>query len=110
AAALRALVRRSMPWRGWILGGALGFLVVTAYYATRTDNYGGECYGFRWYIVSMPVLLLMGAPLLSGMRKRWQWIFVGALLGISFYSAWECTNTDWVSSQEWTCRIFGPSI
>jgi hypothetical protein len=109
AGAVRALARKDTPHRGAILAGLLGFLVLTAYYVYRTDNYGGESYGFRWYICAMPVLLLMAAPVISAMRSRWHWLFVGLMMGISFYSAWECTNTGWRSSQEWTCRILGPS-
>ncbi|MBN2308936.1 MAG: hypothetical protein JXR94_08205, partial [Candidatus Hydrogenedentes bacterium] len=88
AGAVRAAFRRSSPWRGAILAGALGFAVLTFYYATSTNNYGGECYGFRWYIATMPVLLLMGAPLVDSLRMRWQWVFLGFMIGISCYSAW----------------------
>ncbi len=109
AALVRALLRRDMPYRGPILVGGLGFLILTLYYLFRTNNYGGEAYGFRWYIVAMPMLLLMGAPLLATVRRRWEWIFVGLLIGVSFYSAWECTQSPWAANGEWTDRFFGPS-
>ena len=106
-ATLRALVRRKMPYRGYVLTGALGFFILTAYYVLRTSNYGGEAYGFRWFMVAMPVLLLMGTPVLATIRARWKWYFVAAMIGISFYSAWECSRTPWRSNQEWPCRFLG---
>ena len=84
--------------------------MLTAYYCLTTNNYGGESYGFRWYIPAMPVLLLMAAPLLDGTRSRWRWGFVLATILVSVYSAFECARTDWQSGQEWTCRILGPSV
>jgi hypothetical protein len=105
---LRAIVKRDTPWRGYVLAGGAAFLILTAYYMTK-NNYGGEAYGFRWYIVAMPVLLLMAAPVLSGLRKRWHWVFIGLMLGISFYSAWECSQAPWAANRQWTCRVLGPS-
>ena len=107
--AVRALVRKGAVHRGPILAGAVGFAVLTAYYALRTNNYGGEAYGFRWYIVAAPVLLLMGAPLVATVRRRWQWVLLGIMIGISFFSAWECTRTGWRANQEWICHLLGPS-
>ncbi|MBI4559513.1 MAG: hypothetical protein HY706_18145, partial [Candidatus Hydrogenedentes bacterium] len=80
-AAVRAIFRPASPLRGHILAGLVSFSILTAYYALNTSNYGGEAYGFRWFICAMPVLLLMGAPVLSGLRRRWQWIFIGLMLG-----------------------------
>jgi len=109
AALVRTALKKQTPWRGYVLAGGLGFAVLTAYYATRTNNYGGEAYGLRWYIVAMPVLLLMAAPLFTGLRARWKWIFLGLMIGISFYSAFECARSPWGANREWTCRILGPS-
>lgn len=108
-AAVRAIVRNDVAHRGYILGGAAGFAILTAYYATRTNNYGGEAYGFRWYIVAMPVLMLMGTPLLAKIRARWKWVFLAALIGISFYSAWECSISPWGSNRQWIVRFLGRS-
>jgi hypothetical protein len=105
-----AMFRKSMPLRGYILAGGAAFLVLTAYYVHKTNNYGGEAYGFRWYIVAMPVLLLMAAPLFAAMKKRWQWMLASVLVGVSFYSAYECASSPWGSNHEWTVRLFyGPS-
>jgi len=110
AGALRALFKRSVPCRGHILVGAVGFAILTAYYCLQTNNYGGEAFGFRWYTAAMPVLLLMGAPVLMAMRVRWKWLFIGLMIGISFYSASQCMKSPWGAHREWTCRLFlGPS-
>lgn len=105
-----AVFRRETPWRAYILGGGAGLAGLTLYYVTATNNYGGESYGFRWYIGAMPVLLLMGAPVLDTLRTRWKWAVVALLLAVSMYSAWECYQTPWGGQQEWTTRlIFGPA-
>lgn len=104
-AALKAWCDKQLPYRIHILYGALAFLVATLYYATSTNNYGGEAYGFRWYIVAMPVLMLMAAPLVAQIRSRWAWLGVALMLGISFYSAWQCSVSPWGSNHEWTVRI-----
>ncbi|NIA15570.1 MAG: hypothetical protein GWP08_16025 [Nitrospiraceae bacterium] len=111
AATARALMKRPpIPYRNHILCGAGAFLILTAYYVLKTNNYAGEAYGFRWYIVTMPVLLLMGAPILATMRVRWKWLFVGLMMGISFYSASQCAKSPWGANREWTCQLFlGPS-
>ncbi len=92
-----------------ILLGALGFLILTTYYCLQTNNYGGVLYGFRWYIPAMPVLMLMGVPVYEKLRARWQWIVVGLMFGISFFSAWEATRGTAYSGQEWPCQFLGPS-
>ena len=104
-----ALRNRETFCRKAILLGALGFAILTAYYVRGTNNYGGEAYGFRWYIVAAPILLWMGAPLFAALRSRWRWIFVAVLVGVSFYSAWECTKWPWSARHEWTCRFLGKS-
>lgn len=110
AAALQALVYKDAPWRKTILAAAGTVLVLTYYYATGDeDNYGGESYGFRWYIIAMPILLLMAGPIFAGLRTRWQWGLVCFSLAISFYSAWECTQNPWRANQEWICRFLGPT-
>jgi len=110
ASTVRSLCWRKPPYRAHILVGALGFIILTAYYLLKTNNYGGEAYGFRWYIVAMPVLLLMGAPILAGLRARWKWLFVCVMMGVSFYSAFECAKSPWGANRAWTSTLFlGPS-
>ncbi len=110
AASMRALVTRRIAYRRMILTGFGCFAILTAYYVLKTNNYGGEAYGFRWYIVAAPVLLLMGAPILSTMRVRWKWLFIGIMIGVSYYSGTQCVKSPWGANREWTCTLFlGPS-
>ena len=107
-----AALKKNMPQRDLILFGGLGFLILTLYYATNGDkNYGGGAYGFRWYIIATPPLLLMAAPLVQLIQRRWVWIAVSVVMGVSFYSALECANIPWgPKNGAWTCRIlFGPA-
>jgi len=85
------------------------FFILVAYYVSSTNNYGGESYGFRWYIASMPVLLLMAVPAVQRMQRRWQWATAGLFLLVSCYSTAESTVVGWQSGMEWTSRIFGPA-
>ena len=107
AGVVHAIRPRSTSWRAAILAGGLAFLLLVYYYVSRTNNYGGESYGFRWFIGAMPVLLLMGAPLLNRLQRSWHWVFLGVLLAVSLYSGWECAQVDWESGREWTSHIFG---
>jgi hypothetical protein len=110
AAALRAVTSPRLPNRGPILLGFCAFGLLTAYYCVTTNNYGGESYGFRWYIPAMPLLLLMAAPMLNETHARWRWAVVIVMFAVSGYSAFEAARTDWQASQEWTCQILGPSV
>ncbi len=107
--ALYALARSELTYRRLVLAGLAGFLLMGLYYGTRTNNYGGECYGFRWFIGAMPVLMLMATPVMPHFKRGWRWAIVALLIGVSFYSAYESTGVGWRASQEWTCRYFGPS-
>jgi len=107
AAVIYAVLSRTAPWRKATLAGGFAFVLLVYYYLTRTNNYGGESYGFRWFIGAMPVLLLMGAPLLNRFQHRWHGVLLAALLAVSLYSGWECAQVDWESGKEWTTRIFG---
>ncbi len=109
AGGIRALYRTNIRCRYGILAGFFSFLVMSVYYLLKTNNYGGEAYGFRWYIPAMPVLLLMGIPVLRSFNKKWHWVFFAFLAALSFYSAWEATKVGWSANQEWTCRFLGKS-
>jgi hypothetical protein len=106
AGALVAIKRKDTAWRGWILGALAAFFMLTVYYLKKTNNYGGEAYGFRWFIGAMPILLLMGAPLIASLRARWKWWFVCFMIAVSFYSAFECAKSPWGANREWTCQLF----
>ncbi len=98
-----ALLKRSA------IAGLVCFLVLVAYYVKSTNNYGGESYGFRWYIASMPVLLLMAVPLAIRINRSWKWALLTVMLLVSCYSTFESARVGWQSGQEWTSRIFGPA-
>ena len=110
AGLVAALVDRQSRQRGPIVAGGVGVAILMLYYTVSTNNYGGAAYGFRWLIAAMPVLVWMGAPLVERARTRKAWILIGLLVGVSFYSAWQCTVTPWGVNQEWTCRFLGPSF
>jgi hypothetical protein len=110
AATLRAFVLSDTRYRGHIIMGAVGFIILTIYYVFKTDNYGGEAYGFRWSIVAMPILLLMGSRTLLTLRARWKWMFISVLIGVSFYSGFECAKSPWGANNSWVSKLFlGPS-
>ncbi len=89
------------------LTGFACFLILVAYYVKSTHNYGGESYGFRWYIASMPVLLLMAIPAVVRINRGWKWAIVCAMLVVSVYSTFECAYVGWESGREWSSRVFG---
>lgn len=107
--ALAALASNDAFLKRAAVAGLACFLVLVAYYVKSTNNYGGESYGFRWYIASMPVLLLMAAPLASRINRPWKWALVTAMLVVSCYSTYESARIGWESGKEWTSRIFGPA-
>lgn len=100
---------RAFPQRKLVLWAVFGFAIATLYYATSTNNYGGEAFGFRWYIVAMPILLLMAAPWIARLENRWAWLIIVLMFGVSFYSAWQCTVNPWGANHEWTTRFLGTS-
>ncbi len=106
-AAAWAVRRRDLPHRTLLLGGGASFAILLVYYAYSTNNYGGQAFGFRWFIVAMPVLLLMAGPYLESFRRRWAWLIVALLMSVSFYSAWQCTTTPWAKNVEWTTEFMG---
>ncbi len=105
----KGILSRTCPARLGVLAGGGAFTIMTAYYITATNNYGGAGYGFRWHIGAVPVLLLLAMPAIGAFTKSWRWIALALLLAISIFSAWECMQAPWGASHEWTCRwIFGP--
>jgi len=97
----------SKPMRRLTMGCLACFLLLVAYYVRSTHNYGGESYGFRWYIASMPVLLLVAIPVVTRISTRWQWGIALLLLTVSMYSTFESAYVGWESGREWTSRVYG---
>lgn len=106
-AAVAAAIVRPTACRLYILLAGLAFALVLAYYTASTNNYGGEVFGMRWLIPSMPVLILMGLPIWRRMENRLLLTVALAALAVSVYSAWESGSTPWTSGQEWTRHFFG---
>lgn len=104
-----ALAKQAMPYRRMILTGMAAFALITLYYVVKTNNYGGAAYGFRWHIASMPVLLLMGAPVWNRLHRPWHWAVLILVAAVSCYSCYECFRMPWGEHQEWTCRFLGTS-
>jgi len=104
AGVVHAVVGRGARWRGFVLAGFAAFAILTAYYVLRTNNYAGAAYGFRWHAGAMPVLLLMGVPLLHAFRRRWPWVVLALLLAVSLFSAWESYQAPWGENHEWPSR------
>lgn len=80
------------------------FGILTLYYVIKTNNYGGESYGFRWFIAAMPVLLIMAVPAVRRLSKPWHWALPTLMLLVSFYSSFESTLAGWESNREWTVK------
>lgn len=98
----------------WVKRGAVAglicYVVLVAYYVKSTNNYGGESYGFRWYIASMPVLLLIAVPAVARLDRSWKWALAGLMLIVSCYSTAECARAGWESGREWTGYLFGTAF
>jgi hypothetical protein len=52
----------------------------------------------------------MGAPVFMTLRVRWKWLFVGVMIGISFYSGFQSARSPWGANLNWTNTLFlGPT-
>ena len=106
AASLRGRGRPAFVWACMA-----AFAVLTAYYVTSTNNYGGASYGFRWHLCAVPALLLAAAPALARPRGWRFWGVAALLCAVSLWSSWECLQAPWGVCHEWTCRwVFGPAV
>lgn len=93
----------------WILTAVAAILVFWTYYVLKTNNYGGNAYGFRWATAAAPFFLLGGVPLCNRGRGRVFFAICGLFLLIAAYSSWEAWLDPWEANREWTVRwIFGP--
>lgn len=102
--------RKDSRFQPLLVIGLAGFAALTAYFALSTNNYGGVAYGFRWYIIAMPILVLIGTRCLAQCAKRWQWAVIGLMLAVSIYSGWQCYGHPWEVNAQWTTRVFGQAL
>jgi len=102
-------LRRADTGLGVVVGSALlGFLLLTAYYGLTTNNYGGSAFGFRWYIIASPVLLLGAIPVLKRLHRPVHWVVPAVLAAVSVFSTAQCVLHPWTADAEWTVHLFGP--
>jgi hypothetical protein len=83
---------RSNRLRGLSFAVAAGCLTFAAYLILRTDNYGGEAWGTRWFVPLVPLLWYFAYDAYGVLRNRervsltWRAIFWGAVI-LSFLTA-----------------------
>jgi hypothetical protein len=82
-------------------------VILLAYYAFITNNYGGFSFGFRWMIAGVPLFIWGIIRYFDNQRPRWITVIGLLSLGISVYSVWLCQNAPWSINEEWTSMIFG---
>jgi hypothetical protein len=58
------------PGRAETVAVLAGFVGLATFIILRTNNYGGGHYGMRWFLMMVPLLLALMAPLLAGIRSR----------------------------------------
>jgi hypothetical protein len=64
-----------------------GFVGLATFIILRTNNYGGGHYGMRWFLLMVPLLLVITAPLLAGMHSRLGLVGVALLVLPGLYTA-----------------------
>ncbi len=77
------------------------------FYTFTTNNYGGMCYGFRWFMFFTPSLAFFSVFAIDRMKSRWGWGLLCVLIAISFYSGWQCSVDPWTANEEWPTRFLG---
>lgn len=83
-------------------------VVMTLFFIVRTNNYGGNCVGFRWAIPYMPLLFVFFADWLDRVRMRaWSWGLVLASLLVTQVHVHDAFWTPWHLS--WWQRLFSVS-
>jgi len=77
------------------------------FYTFTTNNYGGMCYGFRWFMFFTPSLAFFSVFAIDRMKSGWGWGLLCLLLAVSFYSGWQCSVDPWTANEEWPTRFLG---
>lgn len=106
-AGLVGSVFKPIPHRFPVLLGGFGVAVLIGYYTLTTSNYGGESYGMRWLIPTMPVLVWMGVPVWRHANRLPILATLMTALAVSAWSAWQSSRTPWAAGHEWTRVLFG---
>ncbi len=77
----------SSPGRAEAAAVTAGFVGLATFIILRTNNYGGGHYGMRWFLMMVPLLLALTAPLLEGLRGRLPWLGLALLVLPGLYTA-----------------------
>ncbi len=84
-----------------------GFVGLATFIILRTNNYGGGHYGMRWFLMMVPLLMVLMAPLLVRIRGRLGWLGLALLVLPGVYTAqvfWFGKPTSyeiWLMRQGW---------
>jgi len=75
------------PGRAETVAVLAGFVGLATFIILRTNNYGGGHYGMRWFLMMVPLLLALMAPLLAGIRSRLGLVGLALLVLPGLYTA-----------------------
>lgn len=75
------------PGRAETVAVVAGFVGLATFIIGRTNNYGGGHYGMRWFLMMVPLLLALMAPLLVGIRSRLGVVGLALLVLPGLYTA-----------------------
>ena len=98
----QSLARLTQAERGRLLAGAiaLGATALILYYSLYSNNFGGDNYSIRWFVLLIPLLLPYALALLGGLRGAWRkaglvlaWVSVGLVLA-GWPDPWLPTHTE----------------
>jgi hypothetical protein len=93
--------------RLWSFGVLCALLILGSYYVTSTNNYGGASFGFRWFVITTPFLIVPVAILLDNVKSKLVMVLCIFLLSVSIFSSTQCRIQPWSVNQEWTTKVFG---
>lgn len=77
------------------------------FYTLQTNNYGGMCYGFRWFMFFTPALTFFAILAMKNFLTGWRWAVLCLLIAIACYSGWQSSLDPWTANDEWTTRFLG---
>lgn len=78
---------QDVPGRAETVTVLAGFAGLATFIVLRTNNYGGGHYGMRWFLMMVPLLLALMAPMLAGIRSRLGLVGLALLILPGLYTA-----------------------
>ena len=88
------VIRRRGPFFPEAVVVAAGSLTIVAYYVLTTTNAGGWCYGIRWFVPLLPLLLFFVYPYFEAFTARRSTVFT-VLLSVSILVATVGATNPW---------------